>query len=99
MKNLWNDFQDFLESLQSNGKSLLILSIGLIVLMGIITVGVFFLSVKGSEEVMVPDVVGKEFTTACLDMESALGELLEADGRQVSEEIVNNIFAHFCVGK
>ena len=37
--------------------------------------------------------------TACLDMESALGELLEADGRQVSEEIVNNIFAHFCVGK
>ena len=36
MKNLWNDFQDFLESLQSNGKSLLILSIGLIVLMGII---------------------------------------------------------------
>lgn len=69
MKNLWNDFQDFLESLQSNGKSLLILSIGLIVLMGIITVGVFFLSVKGSEEVMVPDVVGKEFTTACLDME------------------------------
>ncbi len=37
--------------------------------------------------------------TACLDMESALGELLEADGRRVSEEIVNNIFAHFCVGK
>ena len=70
MKNLWNDFQDFLESLQSNGKSLLILSIGLIVLMGIITVGVFFLSVKGSEEVMVPDVVGKEFTTACLLSES-----------------------------
>lgn len=37
--------------------------------------------------------------TACLDMESALGGLLEADGRRVSEEIVNNIFAHFCVGK
>lgn len=37
--------------------------------------------------------------TACLDMESALGYLLEADGRGVSEEIVNNIFAHFCVGK
>ncbi len=37
--------------------------------------------------------------TACLDMESALGQLLEADGRQVSEEIVNSIFAHFCVGK
>ncbi len=37
--------------------------------------------------------------TACLDMESALGNLLEADGRQVSETIVDNIFAHFCVGK
>ncbi|MBQ7400319.1 MAG: tRNA uridine-5-carboxymethylaminomethyl(34) synthesis GTPase MnmE [Clostridia bacterium] len=37
--------------------------------------------------------------TACLDMEAALGELLEADGRGVSEEIVNNIFSHFCVGK
>ncbi len=37
--------------------------------------------------------------TACLDMESALGYLLEADGRGVSEEIVNNIFSHFCVGK
>ena len=37
--------------------------------------------------------------TACLDMEAALGNLLEADGRAVSEEIVNNIFKHFCVGK
>ncbi len=37
--------------------------------------------------------------TACLDMEAALGELLEADGRGVSEEIVNSIFSHFCVGK
>ncbi len=37
--------------------------------------------------------------TACLDMESALGQLLEADGRGVSEEIVNDIFSHFCVGK
>lgn len=37
--------------------------------------------------------------TACLDMEAALGALLEADGRGVSEEIVNSIFSHFCVGK
>lgn len=37
--------------------------------------------------------------TACLDMEAALGNLLEADGREVSEEIVNSIFSHFCVGK
>lgn len=37
--------------------------------------------------------------TACLDIEGALSKLLEADGRQVSEEIVNSIFSHFCVGK
>ncbi len=37
--------------------------------------------------------------TACLDLESALGMLLEADGRGVSEEIVNSIFSHYCVGK
>ena len=43
-------------------------------------------------EMLTPD-------TACLDMESALGALLEADGRGVSEEIVNSIFSHFCVGK
>lgn len=68
-RNLWNDFQDFIESLQTNGKSLLIFSIGVILLMGIITVGVFFLSVKGSEEVMVPDVTGKELSAALLDMQ------------------------------
>ncbi len=36
---------------------------------------------------------------ACLDMEAALARLYEADGRRVSEEIVNGIFSHFCVGK
>ena len=36
---------------------------------------------------------------ACLDMEAALARLYEADGRRASEEIVNGIFSHFCVGK
>ena len=36
---------------------------------------------------------------AGLDMEQALGALYEADGREVSEEIVSEIFSHFCVGK
>lgn len=34
-----------------------------------------------------------------MDMQNALSELSELDGRQVSEEIVSSIFAHFCVGK
>ncbi len=37
--------------------------------------------------------------TTCLDLENALSHLLEADGRKVSEQIVNAIFSHFCVGK
>ncbi|MGP1587120.1 MAG: PASTA domain-containing protein [Treponemataceae bacterium] len=64
-----SSFVSFLESLQNNGKSLLVLTIGVIILMGIFTVGIFLLTVKGSEEVMVPDVVGKELTEALLDMQ------------------------------
>ncbi len=33
------------------------------------------------------------------DVESAMSALLELDGRQVNEDIVSGIFAHFCVGK
>ncbi len=36
---------------------------------------------------------------AGMDIEMALSALAEADGRQVSEDIVNEIFSHFCVGK
>ena len=39
-----------------------------------------------------PDVAG-------LDLELAAGALGEADGRAVSEEVVNGIFSRFCVGK
>ena len=36
---------------------------------------------------------------AGMDIERALSAIAEADGRQVSEDIVNEIFSHFCVGK
>ncbi len=36
---------------------------------------------------------------AGMDVENALSALAEADGRQVSEDIVNEIFSRFCVGK
>lgn len=36
---------------------------------------------------------------AGLDLEQALSALGEADGRAVSETVVNEIFSHFCVGK
>jgi tRNA modification GTPase len=36
---------------------------------------------------------------ACLDLEGAMADISELDGRQISEELVNNIFHRFCVGK
>lgn len=36
---------------------------------------------------------------AGMDIENALSAIAEADGRVVSEDIVNEIFSHFCVGK
>ena len=36
---------------------------------------------------------------ASSDVERALGAIAELDGRAVSEEIVNDIFSKFCVGK
>ncbi len=36
---------------------------------------------------------------AGMDIEHALSALAEADGRSVNEDIVNEIFSHFCVGK
>ena len=36
---------------------------------------------------------------ACIEAELALASLGEVDGRSVDEDIVANIFSHFCVGK
>ncbi len=36
---------------------------------------------------------------ACAELEAAAAALGETDGRSVNEEIVSEIFAHFCVGK
>lgn len=49
-------------------------------------------SALGSLELFMPDAAGT-------DIEAALAALGETDGRGVSEEIVSEIFTHFCVGK
>ena len=36
---------------------------------------------------------------ACVDAELAMQHLGEVDGRAVDEQILSDIFAHFCVGK
>ncbi|NLK40324.1 MAG: tRNA uridine-5-carboxymethylaminomethyl(34) synthesis GTPase MnmE [Clostridiales bacterium] len=42
---------------------------------------------------------GLAVDVACADLEGALAALAELDGRAVSEDIVNEIFSRFCVGK
>ena len=42
---------------------------------------------------------GYPIDLCCNDAESAMSALSELDGRAVSEDIVSEIFSHFCVGK
>lgn len=42
---------------------------------------------------------GYPIDLCCVDAESAMSSLSELDGRAVSEDIVSEIFSHFCVGK
>lgn len=42
---------------------------------------------------------GYPIDVCCSDAEQAMAALAELDGRAVSEEIVSEIFSHFCVGK
>lgn len=42
---------------------------------------------------------GQPIDLCCNDAEAAMGSLAELDGRSVSEDLVSEIFSHFCVGK
>ena len=57
------------EKMQQSGFAFFIYAILVIIFMGLICIAVFFASVKGEEEVMVPQVVGKELSDALLEMQ------------------------------
>ena len=57
------------EKMQQSGFAFFIYAIFVILFMGLICVAVFFASVKGEEEVMVPQVIGKELSDALLEMQ------------------------------
>ncbi len=69
LSNFRIDLEDFLESLQTSGKTFIVMAVTLVIMMGIICMAVFFLAVKGQEEVMVPNVTGKELASALIDMQ------------------------------
>jgi beta-lactam-binding protein with PASTA domain len=59
-----------IEDYVANHLRLFILSVaGLVIFVGIIAVSVFFIAVRGAEQTMIPDVVGKELTEALLELQ------------------------------
>ena len=42
---------------------------------------------------------GLPMDLCCTDAESAMASLAELDGREVTEDLISEIFSHFCVGK
>ena len=58
------------EDYVANHLKLFILSVaGLLVIVGIAAVSIFFIAVRGAEQVMVPDVRGKDLTEALLELQ------------------------------
>ena len=59
-----------IEDYVANHLRLFIFSVaGIVILLGIIAVSVFFIAVRGAEQTMVPDVRGKELTAALLELQ------------------------------
>jgi beta-lactam-binding protein with PASTA domain len=59
-----------IEDYVSNHLKLFILSVaGLLIIVGIIAVSIFFVAVRGAEQCMVPEVRGKELTEALLELQ------------------------------
>jgi beta-lactam-binding protein with PASTA domain len=62
-------FINGMEKLQANGKAMVYTILAAFLVMMLVCLAVFFASVRSPEKVMVPDVVGKDLTTALLEMQ------------------------------
>ncbi|MDR2631246.1 MAG: PASTA domain-containing protein [Spirochaetaceae bacterium] len=62
-------FNSWIGNGDNNSRIFSFLTLGLVVFVGILAVGVFFIAVQGTEEIMVPDVRGKELTKALLELQ------------------------------
>ena len=63
------NFSSESENIQSNSKIFFIIGLTAILIMAASAIGIFFAVVKGSEEVLVPDVTGKYLPEALLEMQ------------------------------
>jgi len=63
------NFNDKMSELESNGNMLWITIVAAVVVMFLACLAVFFLTVKGAEQVLVPNVEGKDWSTAEIEMQ------------------------------
>jgi beta-lactam-binding protein with PASTA domain len=63
------DFEAVEGCITNHLKLFIFMALGLLVLMGLIAVSIFFIAVRGAEQTMVPDVLGKELTLALLELQ------------------------------
>ena len=68
-KNLRLGFSDGFEKLQSNIPALITVVIATFILMILVCCAVFFTNIKGAEKVLVPNVVGKKWDEALIEMQ------------------------------
>ena len=65
-----NVFQRIFENFTSNSpRAFLFRAVGLVALVGIVAVSVFFANVSGAEQTMVPDVIGRDLVSALLELQ------------------------------
>ena len=68
-KNMRIGFADGFEKLQSNIPALITVCVSAFILMILICCTVFFVNIKGAEKVLVPNVVGKKWDEAFIEMQ------------------------------
>ena len=68
-KNLGFDLESIEDYMGNNLRLFISFTIGLLVFVGLIALSVFFIAIRGKEEVMVPDVLGKELSEALIELQ------------------------------
>lgn len=62
-------FSQGYDKIQSNIPALVITFVGTLVVMGLVSVAIFFINIKGTEKVLVPNVEGKQLEDALIEMQ------------------------------
>jgi beta-lactam-binding protein with PASTA domain len=86
-KNFGFDLESIEDYMGNHLRLFISFTVGILVFVGMIALSIFFITVRGKEQVMVPDVVGKELTEALLELqESELYPRIQMRSSESEEE-------------